>query len=273
MDAFSQVLQDLLTHLVLFVPRLVVSLAVLGITLIVARSLSRAVRKAMEVRRAGTELTLLVGKLVRWGVIILGSIMALQQVNFDVAAFLTGLGILGFTVGFALQGISQNFVAGILLLLQQPFEIGDAIKIGEFSGEVVIIDLRTTKLRMFDGKTVLIPNADVLTSSIINYSDGSRRRVDISMGVSYNSDPDFVRQTVVNTINDIAGVLQDPAPNVVFNHFGPSTLDFTIYYWVDTEQIGLLKAKDTAIRSIKAAFEQANIEIPYPTQTVYLQQE
>ena len=82
-----------------------------------------------------------------------------------------------------------------------------------------------------------------------------------------------VRQTVVNAINDIAGVLQDPAPNVVFNHFGPSTLDFTIYYWIDTKQIGLLKAKDTVIRAIKTAFEQTNIEMPYPTQTVHLRQE
>lgn len=273
MDTFSQVLQDLLTHLVLFVPKLVVSLAVFGSTLIVARSLSHTVRKAMELRQAGTELTVLVGKLVRWGIIILGSIMALQQIDFDVAAFLTGLGILGFTIGFALQGISQNFVAGVLLLLQQPFEIGDAIKIGEFAGEVVTIDLRTTKLRMFDGNTVLIPNADVLTSSIVNYSDGSHRRVDISVGVSYDSDLDFVRQTVVNALRDIVGVLEEPAPNVVFNHLGPSTIDFTVYYWVDTKQTGLLKAKDAAISAIKTTFEQANIEMPYPIQTVHLRQE
>ena len=119
MDAFSQVLQDLLTHFVLFLPKLVVSLVVFATTLVAAGVLGRAVRRIMEGRKVGNELTLLMSRLVRWTIIILGSVIALQQVDFDVTAFLAGLGILGFTVGFALQGISQNFVAGILLLLQQ----------------------------------------------------------------------------------------------------------------------------------------------------------
>ena len=273
METFNKVLQDLLTHFVLFLPKLVLSLLVFAATLIAAGALSRAVRRTMERRRADGELTLLMSRLVRWAIIILGSIIALQQVNFDVAAFLTGLGILGFTVGFALQGISQNFVAGILLLLQQPFDIGDAIQVGEFLGEVVAVELYATKLRTFDGKAVLLPNATVLTGSIINYSDGSHRRIEVTAGVSYDSDLDLVRQTAVNAINDIAGVLQDPAPNVAFNNLGPSTVDFTIYYWIDTEQSSVVQAKDAGIRAIKTTFEQANIEMPYPTQTVYLRQE
>jgi small conductance mechanosensitive channel len=273
METLNQVLQDLLTHFVLFLPKLVVSLVVFAVTLIAAGTLGRTVRRVLERRKASYELTLLISRLVRWTIIVLGSVVALQQVDFDVAAFLTGLGILGFTVGFALQGISQNFVAGILLLLQQPFDIGDVIQVGEFLGEVVTIELRTTKLRMLDGKTVLIPNADVLTSSVVNYSDGSQRRIEVAAGVSYDSDLDLVRQTTVNVINDIAGVLQDPAPEVVFNNLGPSTVDFTVYYWIDTEQTSVVQAKDAGVRTIKTTFEQASIEMPYPTQTVVLRQE
>jgi small conductance mechanosensitive channel len=126
---------------------------------------------------------------------------------------------------------------------------------------------------MLDGKTVLIPNADVLTSSVVNYSDGSQRRIEVAAGVSYDSDLDLVRQTTVNVINDIAGVLQDPAPEVVFNNLGPSTVDFTVYYWIDTEQTSVVQAKDAGVRTIKTTFEQASIEMPYPTQTVVLRQE
>lgn len=273
METLDQVLQDLLTHFVLFLPKLVVSLVVFAVTLIAAGALGRTVRRVMERRKVGYELTLLMSRLVRWTIIVLGSVVALQQVDFDVAAFLTGLGILGFTVGFALQGISQNFVAGILLLLQQPFDIGDVIQVGEFLGEVVTVDLYATKLRTLDGKTVLIPNATVLTSSVVNYSDGTRRRIEVAAGVSYDSDLNLVRQTTINAINDIAGVLQDPAPEVVFNNLGPSTVDFTVYYWIDAEQTSVIQAKDAGVKAIKTAFEQANIEMPYPTQTVVLRQE
>ena len=273
MDTFSKVLEDFGTHLMLFLPKLVVSLVVFTATLVVAGLLGRAVRRTMERHNADAELTLLMSKLARWAMIILGSVMALQQVNFDVTAFLTGLGILGFTIGFALQGISQNFVAGILLLLQQPFDIGDVIKVGAFSGKVATVDLHTTELHTFDGKTILIPNADVLTGAIVKYNHASHRYIKVVAGVSYDSDLDFVRQTTINAINDIVGVLKDPAPDVVFNNLGPSTIDFAAHYWIDTEQIGIAKAKDAGVRAIKTAFEQANIEMPYPTQTVYLRQQ
>jgi small-conductance mechanosensitive channel len=183
----TEVLQDFLTRLVLFVPKLVVSLVVFGITLVVAGSLSRIVRRAMEQRDASAELTLLMSKITRWTVIILGSLVALQQVDFDIAAFLAGLGILGFTIGFALQDVSKNFVAGLLLLLQQPFDIGDTIAVGEFLGTVVTVDLRVTELRTADGRNVLIPNADVLTSPIVKYGRTSRC-IELVAGVSYDSD-------------------------------------------------------------------------------------
>jgi small-conductance mechanosensitive channel len=160
----------------------------------------------------------------------------------------------------------------MLLLLQQPFDIGDAIEVGDFSGTVVVVDLRATELRTFDGKNVLIPNAQVFTSPIVNYGRANRRRVELTAGVAYDSDLEFVRQKALESISAITGVLQDPAPNVVFDNLGPSTVDFTMYYWIDTGQIGLLDAKDAGVRAIKRTFEQVEIEMPYPTQTVLLRQ-
>lgn len=264
--------QELIAKFIIFLPKIVVSLVVFIISLILAGLLSRLVKKAMERRKADVELTLLMGQLTRWGTVILGTIIALQQVNFDVTAFLTGLGILGFTIGFAIQDVSKNFIAGILLLLQQPFDIGDAISVVDLSGTVKTIDLRATVLRTFDGKDVMIPNADIYTNPIINYGRATSRRVELDVGVSYDSNLDQVQEIATSTLSSIEGVLQDPAPNIVFNNFGPSTIDFTAYYWVDTDIIGVLGGTHAGVKGIKVAFEKESIDMPYPTQTVLLKQ-
>ncbi|MCP4707179.1 MAG: mechanosensitive ion channel, partial [Planctomycetes bacterium] len=147
-----------------------------------------------------------------------------------------------------------------------------AIEVGDFSGTVVTIDLRATELRTFDGVDVMIPNADVFTSPIVNYSRTNRRRIDLTVGVAYDSDLDLVHKTANEAIGAITGVLQDPAPDVVFNNLGSSTVDFTIYYWISTEQTGVFTATDAGVRAIKTTFERAGIDIPYPTQTVYVRQ-
>jgi small-conductance mechanosensitive channel len=271
-DTISQIPQDWLADFIRFIPRLMFSLVLFALTLALAGVLSRIVRQALTRRQADPELTLLVGQMTRWGVVTLGVIVALQQVNFDVAAFLTGVGIVGFTIGFAIQDVSKNFVAGVLLLLQQPFDMGDAVEVGDFAGTVETVTLRATELRTFDGRHVLIPNADVFTSPIVNYSRTNRRRVELAAGVAYDSDLELVRQTASEAIAGISGVLKKPAPNVVFDNLGPSTVDLTIYYWISTRQTNPFAAKDAGVKAIKTAFEGAGIDMPYPTQTVYVRQ-
>jgi small-conductance mechanosensitive channel len=271
-DTISQIPQDWLVDLIRFIPRLMFSLVLFALALALAGVLSRIVCQALARRQADPELTLLAGQTTRWGVITLGVVVALQQVNFDVAAFLTGLGILGFTVGFAIQDVSKNFIAGVLLLLQQPFEMGDAVEVGDFSGTVEAVTLRATELRAFDGTHVLIPNADVFTSPIVNYSRTNRRRIELAAGVAYDSDLELVRQTASEAIAGISGVLKKPAPDVVFDNLGPSTVDLTVYYWISTRQTSLFAAKDAGVQAIKTAFEEAGIDMPYPTQTVYVRQ-
>jgi small conductance mechanosensitive channel len=271
-DTVSEIPQQWLMDFVAFIPRLILALVIFVVALAAAGLFSRLVREAAERRQTDPELTLVLRKITRWGTILLGSVVALQQVDFDLTAFVAGLGILGFTIGFAIQDVSKNFIAGLLLLLQQPFDIGDAIKVAEFSGTVANVDLRATEIRTFDGVQVLIPNADVFTSAIVNYSRTNRRRIDINVGVAYESDLEFVRETALEAIGGIAGVLTDPAPMLIYNNLGPSTVDFTIYYWVDTEQVGFFDATDTGVATIKAVFEEAGIDMPYPIQTVYVRQ-
>jgi len=271
MDNISITFQQLLADFLTFLPHLVVALLIFVVTLYAAGLLAKVMYQAMEKRKTDPEITLLLGKVTRWVVLTLGTIVALQQVGFNVTAFLTGLGILGFTIGFALQDVSKNFIAGLLLLWEQPFDIGDTIEVGDFIGTVATVELRATELYTFDGQNVLIPNADVFTSPIKNYSRYSKRRIDVSLGVAYDTDLELARETVFKVINPIPGLLTKPAPTVVFNNFGDSSIDLTAYYWIDLKVGDYNGAIDRAITGIKIAFAEQGIEIPYPTRSVILE--
>jgi small conductance mechanosensitive channel len=272
MNLLPDPIGEVLASFLEFLPSLISGLVIFIVSLYLAGLVSKLLRRALEMRESDPEITLFLTKITRWSIIILGVFAALQQVGFNLSAFLAGLGILGFTVGFALQDVSKNFVAGLLLLLQQPFDIGDVIEVSDFTGTVLDVDLRATKLKTLDGKQVLIPNADVFTSPITNFSSDPNRRLDITIGVAYDSDLSLVRETALRTVSAISGVLDDPAPQVVFDNFAPSTLDFTLYFWIDTNQVGILGAKDAAVTGINAAFDEKGIEMPFPVQTILLQQ-
>jgi len=272
-DFVSQSLQGMLTDFLAFLPELVSSIILFLLSLYFGGVLSGMLRRALEKREADPEVSLLVVKITRWSIVIIGTIAALNQIGFDLTAFLAGLGVVGFTVGFAIQDVSKNFVAGILLLLQQPFDIDDVIEVTGFSGTVLTVNLRATEMRTFDGRLVQIPNADVFTSPIVNFTRAKSRRAEITVGVAYGSDLEHVRRTAVEAVSPIEGVMADPAPNVIFQNFGGTTIDFTIYFWVDSAVSNPFAAQDAGMLAINSSFEREGIEMPYPTQTILLKRE
>lgn len=267
-------LQNLIDRIIVFLPKLALAIFIFLVALYLANLVARLVRHALTRRDMDPELTLLLSRSAKWTVIILGAFQALAQVNFNLGAFLTGLGILGFTVGFALQDITKNFVAGTLLLLQQPFDIGSAIDVSGYAGTVVDIQVRSTTIRTWDGRIVIIPNADVYTSVITNYSQSVKRRVDLDVGVAYDSDLEQVTKVLQETLQNMEGIIQDdPAPAIYFQTFGDSAINLSAYFWCETTVLSPLVAKDQAIKAVKTAFEQAKIEIPYPIRTVVMEKE
>jgi small conductance mechanosensitive channel len=257
-------LLPLLTDFLTFLPRLLAALVILALTIYLSAVLSGLLRRSMERQRTDPALTLLVYHTVRWGVILIGGATALGQVNFEVTGFLAGIGIVGFTLGFALQDISRNIVAGMLLLVQRPFEIGDLVEIEGYLGRVQSVDLRSTEILTLDGNNVLLPNGNVFTAPIINYSRESTRRIQLTVGVAYNSDLEMVRHTALQAIRAIPDVLNTPAPSLYFHEFGESAIKFTVRYWIDTRITDATTAVDPAVLTIQKAFAQKQIEIPYP---------
>jgi small-conductance mechanosensitive channel len=210
-----QPLELLLTRFIEFLPSLITAIVIFIITLFLASWLANLTAKAMKRRKIDDELILLSHRIVRITVLVLGTIQALAQVNFNVTGFVAGLGIVGFTIGFALQDVTKNFVAGILLLLQQPFDLNDSIQVSGYSGVVKDITLRTTEIRTWDGRDVLIPNGDVYVKPITNYSRDPRRRLELSVSVSKAWDLEQLTDTVLGSLRGGEGVLEEPATEAV----------------------------------------------------------
>ena len=272
MNIDQETLSSLLSRVSLSLPRLITAVVIFAIMLFLAGLVAKLIQRACNRRKLDREATLLLSRLGRYGTITLGIIWGLKQVNFDVTGFVAALGILGFTIGFALQDISKNFVAGILLLWQQPFNIGDTISVNGFTGAVMDISLRATEIRNLDGLQVFIPNADVYTNPLTNYSKAQRRRVGLRAGVSYDTDLDLATRSALEAVQQVRGLVSDPAPSVIFDTFGEQLIGFILYYWIDTSQADFGAAQDQGLKVIKEAFQHEHITLPIAIRALVVQQ-
>jgi small conductance mechanosensitive channel len=257
-------------HLLDFLPRLGLAVLVFVVSLYLSKLFSGMVRRGLGNREQSPSAAKLVVDITRWGILTLGTVMAIQQF-VDVTAFLAGLGILGFTVGFALQDVMKNFASGVILLLQRPFRVGDMVEVGAYEGTVRAIDLRSTEIKTFDGRIAIIPNADVLNHAIVNYTLSVQRRIEVIVGVAYGTDLKLARDVALDAIRAVPGYLEYPASMVAFKEFGESSIDMSVLVWFETGQASPLKVRDAAIELIKAAFDTNQIDIPFPIRTVMME--
>lgn len=259
----------LFTDFVRSIPNLLTALVIFIVSIYVARSLGRLVKRVLEARKAPEGASQLLSELTRVSVIVVGTILALQRF-FDVTAFLAGLGIIGFTVGFALQDVMKNFAAGIILLIQQPFHVDEVIGTAGFDGTVLRIDLRSTELKALDGRIVNIPNADILAHPIVNYTRADRRRIELPVGVGYKTDPDSARRAVLEAVEKVPGFVTEPPPLVGFSNFGDASLELTAFFWIDTARTNPIAARDAALSLVKEALDRKKISVASPVQALYV---
>ena len=261
-------LETLWEVLVSFFLKLLAALVIFVISLYLARILSGMVRRMLDHRKIPLGVVQLFTQLTYWTIIISGAILGLQRF-FNITAFLAGLGIAGLTVGLALQDVMKNFVAGVILLVQQPFHVGETIGVKGFDGTITAIDLRATEMRATDGRLVILPNADVLVNPIVNYSRTHQRQVELSLNLPLSCEPDAVRQILMDAGKDILGFLNKPEPAVVFANLTNSAMQVNLSFWVDVEKTDTAQAKEAVLFNIKSSFKEQGIEIPHPVQAVY----
>jgi len=252
-----------------FLPRLAAALLILLVTYALSRWGTRLLRNRMERGQQDPELIVLLEMITRLLIMALGITLALEQIAPGrFTALIAGLGVGGIAIGFGLQSIVNNFISGVLILFQQPFEIGDNIEVAGFSGTVLSISVRSTELKTWGGRFVMIPNGDVYESPVVNFSNSVQRRISLGIGVGYGADLDKVTRITHHIITGLPGVLSEPPPSVSFQNFGESSIDFTLLFWIDTTTIDINSAQDAAVKALKDGFDHEGIDIPYPTRSV-----
>ncbi len=265
----NQELQELLTKIIDFVPHLITALVVFAISLFVSNLTAKWVLRKSKTRVKNIETSKLLSTITRWTILVLGIVIALEQVNFNVTGFVAGLGVAGFTIGFALQDIAKNFVSGILLVIRQPFQVGDAVELSGFEGTVTDITLRDTVVQTWDGEVVILPNMSVYSKPIKNFSGLKNRRRIIQIGVGYEVDLEKAQNTILESVKSVEGVLPEPHPMVLAKEFGASEIVLLVYFWIDQTQNSILKIPSDVILAIRDATKRESINIPYPIQTVH----
>ena len=202
------------------------------------------------------------------GLMVFVALAVLGQLGIQTTSFIAVLGAAGLAVGLALQGSLANFAAGFLLIVFRPFKVGDVIEAAGVTGKVEAIHIFTTTLLTGDNKTIIVPNAKLGNDNIVNYSTQETRRVDIIVGVSYDSDLKQVRRVLEELVAEDERILKDPAPLVAVKALGESSVDFLVRVWVQSGDYW--QVLFDANEAIKNRLDEAGIEIPYPTMDVNL---
>ncbi len=247
------------------VPRIGLALAALIVAYLIARGTRSLLRSKLAEDRSES-FARVFSKLAFGAVLAFGALIAITIVFPSVRPgdLLAGLGVFSIAIGFAFQDILSNLLAGVLILIRQPFEIGDQIEVNGQTGTVEDITIRETQLKTFGGQKVVIPNADVYQSVVrVQTAYGPRRTV-LVIGLDDHEDQDKATQVVLDAVNEVGSVKDDPAPQVYFTGFGDSTTNFDLRYWTDPEQAEVRRVQDQVVRSVSRALKDAGIDMPSP---------
>ncbi|MEM0939395.1 MAG: mechanosensitive ion channel domain-containing protein [Bacteroidota bacterium] len=212
-----------------------------------------------------------IGLIARVFFIFIGSIVIIQTAGIDLSSLSLLAGALGVGIGFGLQNITNNFISGIVILFEKPIKVGDRIVVGDTEGDVINISVRATTILTNENVSIIVPNSEFISSRVINWSHNDRNiRFDIPVGVSYNEDPQKVKELLMKVAIDNKNVLEYPEPLVFFDEFGDSSLNFTLAVWTSkyTDKPRILKTE--LYFEIFEQFKKEAIEIPFPQRDIHI---
>lgn len=226
----------------------------------------RAQRLMLERLRLDSTVALFLSAVVRYSIVVLVIVMALPKFGVEATSILAVLGAAGLAIGLALQGTLSNIAAGIMLVFLRPMRVGEYVEAGGVAGTVVNVGLFTTELKRFDGLYVSVPNSQIWSAHIINYSRNTSRRVEVLVGVPYDADLERTRSLLLETARALSGVLADPAPEVIITALTQSGAELSVRAWVPAGDYTVRWSQLN--RKVKEALERNGIEIPLPQQVM-----
>lgn len=223
-------------------------------------------------RRSRPDLAALLAGFARWSLIALGLLVVATIVFPSVkpADVLATLGVGSIAIGFAFKDILQNWLAGLLLLLRQPFRQGDQIVVGKHEGTVESIEARATLIRTYDGRRVIIPNSSVYTESVTVNTAFERRRSEYDVGIGYGDNVGEACKVICQALEGLPGVAVDPAPEAIPWELAGSSVNIRARWWTEPQQADVVHTRGRVIQAIKQALGEAGIDLPFPTNVVLL---
>lgn len=248
--------------------KLIVALVIFYVGRIVARVLTKALRKLMQKQEVDLILETFVCNLVYWVVMLFVIIAAINHIGIETTSLIAVMGAAGLAIGLALQGSLSNFAAGVLIVMFRPYRVGDFVEAAGISGTVLEVQILTTILKTGDNKQIIVPNSQIMSSIITNYSANDTRRVDMTIGVSYDDDLDKVRKTIQELIDADERILKDPECLIAVSALADSSVNFFVRPWVRSGDYWGVTFDLT--EAIKKRFDQEGISFPFPQQDVHL---
>jgi small conductance mechanosensitive channel len=271
-DEVSERVLGWLDAMVVNLPNILIAVLLFTLSFWLSKNIQGWINKLLKGKIEQTSVRRLISNLASILVVSVGLILALGVLNLDsvLKSILAGAGVLGLAVGLALQGTLANSFSGIFLAVKDILNVGDWVETNGYSGQVIEIDLRNTKIKEADNNIIVIPNKMVVDSPFKNYGLTQRIRTIVKCGVSYDSDLEEVKKIAISSIKE--NYPTETGEQIEFHYleFGDSAINFQIRFWIDAKaKLSILEAKSEAIMVIKKAFDKAGIEIPFPIRTLY----
>jgi small-conductance mechanosensitive channel len=251
-------------------PSIALGFVVFALFYLAARWVKALVERVVEAGGLSPSASLVLGRLARWLTIGVGLLVAfnIAMPGFTAGQLIQLLGISGVAIGFAFRDILQNFLAGILLLLTEPFQIEDQIVVDDFEGTVENIETRATTIQTYDGRRVVIPNADLLTKSVTVNTAFDVRRSEYDVGIGYGDDIGQAMILMLEAIRGIEGVSEERVPDVLVAELGDFSVSIRARWWTDSRRANALAVQSRVIAAIKGTLLENGIDLPFPTQQV-----
>ena len=268
-SAMWRTINDMVAGTFAALPKLLIGLVVFVIFWFVAKGVKAVIRRSTA-SRTHANVGLVLGRLAQWALLLLGLLVAVAVVAPSVkpANVISVLGLGSVAIGFAFKDILQNFVAGILLLLNEPFRVGDQIVFEGFEGTVQSIDTRATLLKTYDGRRVLIPNGEIYTKSFILNTAYDSRRSQYDVGIGYGDDIGKATAAMLEAMQGVEGVLEEPAPEVVVTALADFNISLRARWWTKAVRTEVVHTTSRVLVALRKALTEAQVDLPYPTQVV-----
>lgn len=248
-------------------PNILLAIVIALVFWFVGRSVGKLVNRVAD-QRGRHSLGEVAGSLVRWAIVFVGFMLAITIVAPTITPgdLVAGLGVSSVAIGFAFKDILQNMLAGILILLRQPFEVGDQIVSGGHEGTVEKIETRATMIKTYDGRRVVIPNSAIYTDSVIVNTAFDIRRSEYDIGVGCNDDWFVARRIIAEACSNVEGVEQDPAPETIPIELGDSANVVRLRWWTKSDRASQIRIFGEVLQAVYIALDEEGIDMPYPTQ-------